>query len=76
MFVYLCNTNKPKLLFEWLVKETNYFSDGVSPSPISETSVVSSKVVHDWLYRYERERAHIIYSGIQLKELESILKLP
>jgi hypothetical protein len=76
MFVFLCKIEQPKLLKIWLTKESNYFADGCSSSPISNTSVMTAQVVLDWLQANDKHRQDKIFSGIALHELETILKLP
>ena len=76
MFQYLCKKNLPELLNIWLLKESNYFSDGLSPSPMESTTVVCAQAVNKWLQENDIDRTHAIYSGFDKEDLISIFKLP
>jgi hypothetical protein len=76
MFVFLCKKNYPKLLKLWLLKESNYFADSGSPSPLGSTNSLTAKIVKDWLEMNDKDRALSIYSGVDQKDLKTILKLP
>jgi hypothetical protein len=41
----------------WLLKKSSYFEDGVSPSPLSLSKVLTAKIVSEWLKTIEKERA-------------------
>jgi hypothetical protein len=43
---------------------------------VSETTVVCSQVVCDWLYSIDQIRKHQIYAGFEMKELIKITRLP
>lgn len=68
--------NKPELLNKWLLKESNYFSDGVSKSPMASTSIVTCKAVNDWLRKNDEDRTRTIYSSFRTDEFVKILRLP
>jgi hypothetical protein len=76
MFQYLCKKNLPSLLETWLLKESNYLSDGLSPSPMSLTSVVCAPVVNKWLQGIDKVRQSSIYESFSKDDLIAILDLP
>lgn len=68
--------NRPELLQKWLKKESNYFADGVSKSPMAATTIVTCKEVFDWLRKIDEDRRFSIYSGFGTDEFIRILRLP
>jgi hypothetical protein len=76
MFQYLCKRNESEVLKLWLLNESNYFYDGVSPSPMSLTTVVCSEVFNAWLQVIDNKRTREIYAGFLMKDLIAITRLP
>jgi hypothetical protein len=58
------------------VKESNYFADKSSPSPLGLTNFLTAKILKEWVEMIDKDRSLSIYSGVDQKDLKTILKLP